>query len=89
MSDPKSNRFLEMTIPEIVSALSTHAEPGSLLHEEIKGALSAVLITRLSDAIDRHEKAASRLAMQVLLLNIIFGLFTIAGTVWAFTQLFK
>jgi hypothetical protein len=56
--------------------------PGSKNLEEIKGALSTVLITRLADAIDRHEKASSQLAKQVLILNCIFGFFTLAGVVF-------
>jgi len=70
-----------MPVAEVVKALCTHSQPGSQLHEEIKGALSAVLIKSLTESIDRHERAATRLSGQLLWLNIILGIFTIAGTV--------
>jgi hypothetical protein len=58
-----------MSAPELVKALCDHAQPGSQVHEEIKGALSVVLTKNLTDSIDRHEKAATRLANQLLWLK--------------------
>lgn len=66
---------------EIVKALCDHAQPGSKLHEEIKGALAAVLVKDLTEAVDRHERAASKLSARLLWLNIVLGVFTVAGTV--------
>lgn len=83
MSTDKESRYLSMPPTEIVKALCTHAQAGSQLHEEIKGALSAVLTKNLTDSIDRHEKAASVLSTRLLWLNIILGAFTVVGTVLA------
>jgi hypothetical protein len=86
MSPPKTSKFLGYPLPELVHALSNEAMPGSKNLEEIKGALSAILVTRLADAIDRHERAASRLATGVLILDCVLGVFTIAGFVLAASQ---
>lgn len=80
MSDP-SSRYVDMPIPQLVKALCDHAQPGSQTHEEIKGALSVALIKSLTDSIDRHEQAATRLSNRILWLNIILGIFTVVGTV--------
>ncbi len=89
MPTSKTSKFLDYALPELVHALSNEAMPGSNNLEEIKGTLSAVLVTRLADAIDRHERAASRLAAQVLILNCVLGVFTIAGSVLAAVQIFR
>lgn len=82
MSDPApTSRYIGMKPPELVKALCDHAQVGSKLHEEIKGALATVLVRELAESIDRHERAARRLAGQLFCLNIIFGAFTVAGTV--------
>ena len=83
MSDKKTSRYVDMSAPELVKALCDHAQPGSQVHEEIKGALSTVLTKHLADSIDRHERAASRLSNRLLWLNIILGAFTIIGTILA------
>jgi len=80
MSSPKSSPYVDMPVPELVKALCDHAQPGSKMHEEIKGALSAALTKKLTDSIDRHEQAATCLAKRLLWLNIILGVFTVAGT---------
>ena len=81
MSEPKNSHYIDMPVPEIVKALCDHAQVGSKLHEEIKGALIAAVSKQLADSIDRHERAASNLSVQLLWLNIILGAFTIAGTI--------
>lgn len=81
MKPPKQSHYIGMPVPEIVKALSDHAQPSSKLHEEIKGALFAVLTDNLVKSIDRHEKAATRLSNQLFWLNIILGVFTVVGTV--------
>lgn len=78
---PKQSHYIGMSAPEIVKALCDHAQPGSKLHEEIKGALFAVLTDSLVKSIDRHERAATRLSNQLFWLNIILGVFTVVGTV--------
>ena len=45
-----------MPIPELVKALCDHAHPGSKMHEEIKGALSAALVVKITESIDSHER---------------------------------
>lgn len=75
------SRYIAMQPGEIVKALSSHAQPGSKLHEEVKGALTAVLAKDLIDSIDRHERAATRLSNILLWLNILLGIFTVVGTV--------
>jgi len=89
MSNGKESSYLDMSIPEIVKALCDHAQPGPQRHEEIKGALNAKLTKSLTDSIDCHEKAASRLAQQLLWLNIIFGTFTVIGTLFAIISFLK
>lgn len=81
MEPTKESRYLGMSPGEIVKALCDHAQPGTKHHEEIKGALAAVLVKNLTEAIDRHERAATKLSAQLLWLNIILGVFTVAGTV--------
>jgi hypothetical protein len=81
MCASKNSDYIDKPIPELVKALCDHAQPGSQRHEEIKGALQVALSAQLSESIDRHERAATKLANQLLALNIILGLFTIAGTV--------
>jgi hypothetical protein len=88
MNDPKmKSLYLEMPLPEVVKALSGDARAGSQLHEEIKGAVQVRAAMHLADAIDRHEKAATRLSARLLWLNIILGVFTVAGTVFALIAL--
>ena len=58
-----------------------HAQVGSQLHSEIVGALATVLTKELAESIDRHERAATALSNRLLWLNIILGIFTVAGTV--------
>lgn len=89
MSAPKASKFLDYPLPDLVHALSNEAMPGSKNLEEIKGALSSVLIARLADAIDRHERAASRLATRVLILDCMLGGFTVAGFVLAAVQFLR
>jgi len=89
MSEPNTSRYIDMPVGEIVKALCDHAQVGSKLHEEIKGALIAVVSQQLCESIDRHEKAASKLSMQLLWLNIILGIFTVAGTVLTIISLMK
>lgn len=86
---PAQSEYVNMPVPELVKALCDHAQPGSKLHEEIKGALSAALTKQLSESIDRHEQAASRLSNQLLWLNIILGVFTVVGTVLTVWSLLK
>jgi hypothetical protein len=86
MSSAKSSRFLGYTAGQLVFALSNEGEPGSKQHQEIKGALSTKLISQLSEAIDRHERAASRLASRILLLDLVVGLFTVVGFILAVMQ---
>jgi hypothetical protein len=86
---PAQSEYVNMPVPELVKALCDHAQPGSKLHEEIKGALSAALTKQLSESIDRHERAATRLSNQLLWLNIILGVFTVVGTVLTVWSLLK
>lgn len=81
MSTPKEISYVNMPVPQLVKALRDHAQVGSQMHSEIAGALAAVLTTNLVESIDRHERAASRLSNQLFWLNIILGVFTVAGTV--------
>lgn len=81
MDTPKESHYINMPPGEIVKALCDHAQPGSKLHEEIKGALAAVLTKNLTDSIDKHEQAATRLSNRLLWLNIMLGAFTVVGTV--------
>jgi hypothetical protein len=78
-----------MPVPELVKALCDHAQTGSQLHAEISGALAAVLAKNLVESIDRHERAASRLSTQLLWLNIILGVFTVAGTALALISFWR
>lgn len=75
-----------MPTPELVKALCSHAQVGSSTHSEIMGALAAVLTKDITESIDRHEQAATRLSNQLLWLNIILGIFTVLGTVLTVTS---
>lgn len=75
--------YVNMPVAQLVKALCDHAQVGSSLHSEITGALAVRLTSDLTEAINRHEKAASRLSNQLLVLNIVLGIFTVAGTVLA------
>ena len=83
MTNTNESIYIKKSIPELVKALCDHAQPGSQLHEEIKGALYASLTEKLSVSIDKHERASSNLSRQLLWLNITLGIFTIAGTALA------
>ncbi len=83
MTSTNKSKYVGKPIPELVKALCDHAQPGSQLHEEIKGALYASLTEKLSTSIDKHEKASSKLSKQLLWLNIVLGIFTVTGTVLA------
>jgi hypothetical protein len=89
MSSTTQSAYVDMPIPELVKALCDHAQPGSKLHEEIKGALNAALVSQLASSIDRHERAATCLSNQLLWLNVILGVFTIVGTVLTIWSLLK
>lgn len=83
MNNERVSEYLGKPIGELLANLSDHATPISNLHQEIKGAVQATLVQDLVSSIDRHERAASRLAKQVLILNIILGIFTVVGTILA------
>ena len=83
MPTKTESHYLKKEIPELVKALCDDAQPGSKMHEEIKGALYVLLVKNLSASIDRHEKASSKLSNRILWLNIVLGIFTIAGTILA------
>lgn len=87
--EPKKSIWIDKSAEDLVYFLSREGEPGSRAHQEVKGALNYALTKRLCDSIDRHEKASSRLAIQVLILNVILGIFTIAGTVLTIISLMK
>jgi Mg2+ and Co2+ transporter CorA len=89
MTENNKSHYVNMPIAELVKALCDHAQPGSKMHEEIKGALSAALVVKITESIDNHERASSRLANQVLYLNIILGLFTIIGTILTIVAFIK
>ena len=82
----RGSEYLDRTVPQLVRALRDNAMVGSQTHSEIDGALRAKLATLVADSIDKHERAATRLANQLLWLNILLGVFTVVGTVlsvWA------
>ncbi len=81
MSEPDISRYAEMKPAELVKALGTDAKAGDRVHEAIKGALSTVLVKSLTESIDRHERAATKLSLRLFWLNIILGAFTVVGTV--------
>lgn len=82
MSDtPKTSLYLGKPVPELVKLLCDGGDPQSRLILEVKGALAAKLTQELCQSIDRHERAATRLSVQLLWLNIILGAFTVLGTV--------
>lgn len=53
---------------------------GQQINSELQGAIQVKLTELLAESIDRHERAATRLAKQLLALNIILGIFTVVGT---------
>ncbi len=87
--EPKNSIWTDKSAEELVYYLANQGEPASRAHQEVKGALNYALTKRLCDSIDRHEKASSRLAIQVLILNVILGIFTIVGTVLTIISLMK
>ena len=89
MTKPKESNYLKFSIPELVKALCDHAQRGTQLHEEIKGALFASLTERLASSIDKHEQAATKLSRQLFWLNIILGVFTVVGTALAIYSFIK
>lgn len=88
METPKDSSYVGWTPAQLTGALSTHAQVGSQLHSEIVGALATVLIKDLSESIDKHERAASKLSNRLLWLNIILGIFTVVGTLLAVVSYF-
>lgn len=83
MKQLDDSKYCDMDARQLVKALKSNAMPGSPVHEEIKGALNAVLIDSLVTSIERHQNAEAKLSRQLLILNIILGVFTVAGTVFA------
>ena len=87
--ESKKSIWTDKSAEELVYHLANQGEPASRAHQEVKGALNYALTKRLCDSIDRHEKASSRLGIQVLILNVILGIFTIVGTVLTIISLMK
>lgn len=87
MSVQPESEYVKRPAGQIVKCLGNDAQPGSHLHEEIKGALYAVLTENLTASIDRHEKAATRLGTRLLWLNYILVALTVVGTVLAILHL--
>lgn len=89
MSTENESTYKGGSLWGLVRALRDHGQVGSQAHSEVIGALAATLTEHLVASIDRHEQAASRLAVQILLLNIVIGIFTVVGAglaVVAFVQ---
>ena len=63
--------------------------PGSVKHEQEKMAIFVRCTEDLETAISSFAKSSDRLSKQVLILNVIFGIFTIVGTVFTVWQIVK
>jgi hypothetical protein len=83
MTNKLESRFKGHSLWELVLAINDQGQVGSQVHSEVQAALQAAVTEHLAASIDRHEKAASRLTVQVLGLNIILGVFTVVGTILA------
>jgi Mg2+ and Co2+ transporter CorA len=82
MSERKVSPYLDWAVGELLTEFR-NVGMGSQINAELQGALQAKLTGNLVDSIDRHERAATKLANRLLWLNIILGFFTILGTVLA------
>jgi|LakMenEpi03Aug12_release.lakeMendotaPanAssembly.Ray.scaffolds.fasta_scaffold3172686_1 hypothetical protein len=89
MSDNRKSIWADKDIDELVFLLANQGDPASRAHQEVKGALAAALTRHLSESIDRHERAATKLSNQLLWLNITLGVFTVVGTVLTIVSLIK
>lgn len=83
MTDQKESFYLTLPINQLVKRLSSDAQIGSSLQDEIRGALIVAVARVVTESIDRHERAATKLSNRLLWLNVILGAFTIVGTVLA------
>lgn len=83
MAERKTSPYLadEWTVPQLLIEHRNVGIANEPIRAELQGAIQAKLTDQLVASIDRHEQAASRLSRQVLILNVVLGLFTVAGTV--------
>jgi hypothetical protein len=82
------SKYFGRPIPELVAEVSRQPLASSKDHAEVHAALHAGLVSQLTSSIDAHQKAATRLSVQLLVLNIILGFFTVAGTALAVAGFF-
>lgn len=87
----KQAHTLPMSGPCLSCSLSigTSESPTNQYAPSSRRAIQAKLTDQLVTAIDRHERAAARLASQVLILNVVLGVFTIAGTVLTIVSILR
>lgn len=88
MPDKKESYYYSLTIEELVYRSGHDAQPGSPVHEQIKNALNAKLVKSLVETIDNHRVSSDNLSNRILQLNIILGIFTVAGFILGLITLF-
>lgn len=82
-----TSHFIKKTPEELCRDLTSQHIEGLSVRSEVAGALATVLTKELTNTIHKHELAATKLSNQLLILNIILGVFTVIGTIIAICQL--
>ncbi len=75
---------------QLLASLYTDAEVGSKVFEQQRMGIFVRCTEDIQGSIDRFTRSNKRLSGQLLWLNIILGIFTIAGTVisvWALVKM--
>lgn len=75
-------------VRHLVQELEKEHRPGTLSYATRRALLDAKLVNLLVGAIEEHIKASDRLGIRIMILNVIFGVFTVVGAILAFCQLF-
>lgn len=83
----ETSHFTKKTPEELCRDLTSQNANGLSIRAEVAGALATVLTKELTNTIHKHELAATKLSNQLLILNIILGIFTVVGTIIAICQL--
>ena len=73
----------DKSIDELLSALYTDAQPNSTVWEQVRMAIIARSAQDVSKSIRDYTSSNNTLSGRLFWLNIILGVFTVAGTVLA------
>lgn len=81
---------------EILASLGSTGAPGSMIHEQLKAAITVrctedieTAFTALTDQLAKNSDSNDRLAAKVFWLNVIITIATVVGALAAVTQALK